>query len=411
MNKFRLILNEDTFLLVKNDDGLVYQSKNYRSFVFSISERLNEICRHLLVLEHLYTVELTEEDLNIPDVRFFLDNLLEIGAGRLIPSTKTKKGDVSLMPILKIHEQVDYFNEKHKRGVGGRIIKHIHELTFYVTGSEYGNDQYFRQTIFPTKSESILEKDKIIRFIRNTKNLFLSNINLVGNIFSYPKFEELLREIEIFEVTVTFCITASDVLANKKLLEKTDWNDKTSFRILMDKKDYIEPITAFFEYIKIPFSVDFIIISEQDYLDIEQISTTIKSNFVPMYNGENIDFFESNVFIRQEEILASALSKRQIFMRQATNIFYFGKLTVLPDGKVYADVNQTPLGTIDDTVYSIVYKEFTEEKSWFRIRDFAPCKDCVFQWLCPSPSNYEIAIGRNNLCHVKPKSNVFINVN
>jgi len=153
--------------------------------------------------------------------------------------------------------------------------------------------------------------------------------------------------------------------------------------------------------IKKYFSVDFIIFSEQDYLDIEEISATIKGNFVPVYNGENMDFFDSNVFINKDEIVTTNLSKREIFMRQAINIFHFGKLTVLPDGNVYADVNQAPLGTIDDTTYSIVYKEFTEGKSWLRIRDFAPCKGCIYQWLCPSPSNYEIAIGRFNLCHVK----------
>jgi pseudo-rSAM protein len=225
----------------------------------------------------------------------------------------------------------------------------------------------------------------------------------VGNVFSYSNFEELIREIEIFEISVTICVTASDVLAYKKLIEEIDWNDTISFRIVMNEKCDIEQIIAFFENIKIPFSVDFIVFSEQDYLDIEQIATTVKGDFVPMYNGKNIAFFESNVFISQEEIFAVALSKREIFMRQATNIFHFGKLTVLPDGKVYANVNQMSLGTIDDTVYSIVYKEFTEGKSWFRVRDCAPCKDCIFQWLCPSPSNYEIAIGRSNLCNVKVK--------
>jgi pseudo-rSAM protein len=224
---------------------------------------------------------------------------------------------------------------------------------------------------------------------------------LIGNIFAYPDFDELLHHIKAFEILVTICIMASDVFANKELLKRTDWCDKICFRIIMDKKDNIEQVITFFKDIESPFSLDFIVSSEQDYLNVEQISTTINGNFVPVYNGENIDFFKSNVFIRQEEILVSALSKRQIFMRQAINIFHFGKLTVLPDGNVYADVNQTPLGIIDDTVYSIVYKELTEGKSWFWVRDFMPCKDCIFQWICPSPSNYEIAIGRSNLCHVK----------
>jgi len=401
MKKYRLILGQDTFLWVKNNEGLVYQSRNYRAFVFSPSDKLHEICRHLLVLEHLYTVELTEDELNTPDVRYFVDNLLEIDAGQLISNTETEKGAVSLMPVLKIHEDIDYFIQKHERGVGGSIIQHIHELTFYINGSEYGNDKYYRQTIFPTKDKSVLEKENIVRFIRNSKNPYLSKINLVGNIFSYPEFEELLKQIETFEIDVTICITASDVLANKELLKNVDWSKKINFRILMDCKNKIEEVVTFLESAGISFSVDFIIFSEHDYLDVEQIATKVKNNFVPVYNGENIYFFETNVFVTQEEILASGLSKREIFKRQATNIFHFGKLTVLSKGNVYADVNQTPLGTIDDTVYSIVLKEFAEGKSWFRVRDFAPCKDCIFQWLCPSPSNYEIAIGRSNLCHVK----------
>lgn len=27
--------------------------------------------------------------------------------------------------------------------------------------------------------------------------------------------------------------------------------------------------------------------------------------------------------------------------------------------------------------------------------------DCIYQWLCPSPSNYELVIGQPNLCHIK----------
>ncbi|MCL2246415.1 MAG: TIGR04150 pseudo-rSAM protein [Lentimicrobiaceae bacterium] len=399
MKKYRLVLSEDTFLWIKNHEGLVYQSKKYRAFVFSLSEKLSEICSHLFVLEHLYTIDLTEKELKNSDVRHFVDQLIEIDAGRLIPNTSTKKGTVSLMPVLKIHEEISDYIKKHKRGVGGNIIEHIHELTFYLNGSKYGNDLYYRQTIFPTKHESVLETEKIIRFIRNSKNPFLFNINLVGNIFSFPYFEELLHHIETFEIPVTICITGSDAFENKDLLKKNDWR---KFRIIADKKDNIERTIAFFEEIGISFSVDFIIFSEQDYLDVEKFSTTMDGNFVPMCNGENIEFFESNIFISEKEILSSALSKRQIFQRQATNVNHFGKLTILPDGNVYADANQTSLGTIGDTVYSIVYREFTEGKSWFRVRNFTPCKDCIYQWLCPSPSNYETVIGRSNLCCVKP---------
>jgi pseudo-rSAM protein len=89
-------------------------------------------------------------------------------------------------------------------------------------------------------------------------------------------------------------------------------------------------------------------------------------------------------------------------MHQTLNTNDFGKLTILPNGSVYSNVNMEPLGTIENTVYSLVYKEITKGQSWFRIRDQAPCYDCVYQWLCPSPSNYELVIGKPDLCHIKP---------
>jgi hypothetical protein len=65
------------------------------------------------------------------------------------------------------------------------------------------------------------------------------------------------------------------------------------------------------------------------------------------------------------------------------------------------DKDGSILGNIyTDNIYEIVSKEIEEGKSWFRIRSHAPCNDCVYQWLCPPPSNYEIAIGRPNLCFI-----------
>lgn len=71
---------------------------------------------------------------------------------------------------------------------------------------------------------------------------------------------------------------------------------------------------------------------------------------------------------------------------------------------VYANVNTPSLGTIDDSPYSIVYKEFTNGKSCFKLREQAPCNNCIYQWLCPTPSNYETVLELPNLCHVKNKN-------
>jgi pseudo-rSAM protein len=83
------------------------------------------------------------------------------------------------------------------------------------------------------------------------------------------------------------------------------------------------------------------------------------------------------------------------------NIYDFGKINIMPNGDAHANLNHPVLGNIyTDSIYEIVQKEIDEGKSWFNIRNQAPCTDCVYQWLCPPPSNYEIAIGRPNLCHI-----------
>ena len=84
------------------------------------------------------------------------------------------------------------------------------------------------------------------------------------------------------------------------------------------------------------------------------------------------------------------------------NIYDFGKINIMPNGDVYANVNHPVLGNIySHSIHEIILKEVEEGQSWLRVRNQAPCNDCVYQWLCPPPSDYEILIGRPNLCHVK----------
>lgn len=62
-----------------------------------------------------------------------------------------------------------------------------------------------------------------------------------------------------------------------------------------------------------------------------------------------------------------------------------------------------PIGDSEEKINELVFKEMKNGKAWFLTRDeVSPCKDCLFRYLCPSPSNYELVIGKPNLCHVKP---------
>ena len=154
----------------------------------------------------------------------------------------------------------------------------------------------------------------------------------------------------------------------------------------------------------VPFEYVFNVSSMDDCQQSEQLIEQFqikKYQIKPVYTGDNIGFFEENVFLAKEDILSTPITIKDIFANQAVNLYDFGKINIMPNGDAYANVDHPVLGNIySHSIYEIVYKEIDGGKSWFRIRNQEPCSNCIYQWLCPPPSNYEIAIGRSNLCHV-----------
>jgi len=141
-------------------------------------------------------------------------------------------------------------------------------------------------------------------------------------------------------------------------------------------------------------------VEEAGEIDLE--SLIHNRRLLPYFDGSNLDFFERNVFLSKEIILGAKPSFREIFARQAINGNNFGKLTIFPDGRIYSNVNMPRLGNIKrHSLYEAVYKEMLHGRGWrLTRRNVNPCKRCVYDSLCPPLSNYELVMGRNNLCDV-----------
>lgn len=155
----------------------------------------------------------------------------------------------------------------------------------------------------------------------------------------------------------------------------------------------------------LPFEYVFDISSVSEYQQADELLEEFEIDnyrFNPIYTGCNIQFFKENIYLTKENILSTSISIKDIFARQSMNIYDYGKINIMANGDVYANIHHPILGNIyTHNILNIICKEMEEGKSWFRLRNQAPCNDCVYQWLCPSPSDYEIAIGCPNLCHVK----------
>lgn len=152
MNKHWFTLYGDTFLWLKDNMGLVYNSGNKKRFLFPVSDKIEEICHQLLATENLYTVGLTDETINDDEINQWIHSLIDIQAGYLSLNVEFGQRPISLKPILKVQDNRKYYEEQQELGFRGKILQNLHELTFYMNGSEQGNDEYFKQAIYPVRS-------------------------------------------------------------------------------------------------------------------------------------------------------------------------------------------------------------------------------------------------------------------
>jgi pseudo-rSAM protein len=122
----------------------------------------------------------------------------------------------------------------------------------------------------------------------------------------------------------------------------------------------------------------------------------------PFYDGKNVDFFREHVFLNKNDIFAVTVAQRKIFCNQALNSNFFGGLTVFPNGDVAANTHSAILGNIKKApLLEIITKELEQNTAWRKTRSEKPCNRCLYQYLCPPPSNYETAFQRMNLCAVQ----------
>lgn len=146
----------------------------------------------------------------------------------------------------------------------------------------------------------------------------------------------------------------------------------------------------------------FSVASEDDCSAAETIVqkyNIVNYEFRPFFDGHNLAFFEQEVFLTRDDIASMPVEQRVVFAHQKMNTNFFGQIVLLPNGDVKANPNGKVLGNIHhDHISNILEKELVGTDFWRNIRDRKPCMDCLYQFVCPSPSNYETVIGRPNLC-------------
>lgn len=242
--------------------------------------------------------------------------------------------------------------------------------------------------------------DKLILFLQSVPTGV--SLYIIVNISQTPCFNELLSYLDKHQLSKNIICSYKDIVhIDPSMLKKFSYYITVDFPI--DMTLWMNSRHVLLNQ-KLPCEYNFNVKSSKECLEVENIVEQFQIEqykITPAYTGENISFFEDNIFLTKEDILDARLTIKDIFSHHSINIHDFGKINIMSNGDAYANCNNPVIGNIyKDSIYEIVYNEVEKGKSWFRIRNQEPCNQCVYQWLCPSPSDYEIVIGRSNLCHI-----------
>lgn len=363
---------------ITNDRALLYNTLD-GTFLESVSAEVINLLEEILHEENYGVVLLTSERYKKRCIVEFVKELRKKYMGDLIEIDLSKDKPIQLLPFL-YSSDVQALIKKHNFFVGKRILEYLTEINIYIDSNinEYRLISFLR----------LVPSDVVIRIIGNLDEIIL-----------YKRFVSFMNQIsnrKIIKTTYDNFVPFSQNLDGVFL-----YSILVCFPIKVQQLDHsIMLLTNH----KLPFEYVFEVSSDEDFQQVERFINQYeieKYQIKPVYTGRNIDFFFKNVFLSKEDILSTHMSIHDFFVNKSINIFDFGKINIMASGDIYANKKFSPLGNIcTHNIYDIISKELEEGKSWLRIRNQKPCNTCIYQWHCPSPSDYELEIGCPNLCHV-----------
>jgi len=368
------------YVSINNNNALLY---NTLDGITVGSNKINviELLQELLIKENSGVIKLTNERYRQKEINHFIRLLRENFMCDVIDITLSKKKPVQLLPFFNYSINQDIYRKqnfpRHRS-----VLTNLFEVSLII--------------------DLTLDVKKTLFYLQSIPENII--INLIGDLKSVKDYHRLLSFLnQRSSLKSIFC-------SYKNIIPlQPDYNNNFSYTVSIDfpidiqkLRDSIHLLSL--QNLKIEYIFD--VKSVDDYSFSENLAKDFKIEnykFNPIFNGENLDFLEEYVFLNKDDILSeNIISMKNIFANQAMNIYDFGKINIMPNGDAYGNVNHPALGNIfENSILEIVSNELEVGKSWFRIRNEAPCNNCVYQWLCPSPSDLELDIGKPNLCHVK----------
>lgn len=343
----------------------------------------------------------------------FINEIREKYIGDIIDVALMPEKPLQFIPIPSLLKGTVKAKSTREDLVRENIFSYLHFLTLQINNHcnlscincSYAYKQNFNCFCNQSKDGNEMPFAQIEKIYQQIKTLPLKRIYITGgDIFSYKKFPKVL---ELFNDLKFICSLGVHYLnfPKENLLKNLEGYKLEIFVNPPYQVNKIESIIHLLKKQEVEYLFRFRFTSE---IDFEQFSTYFspvltENTFTtePLYTGQNLDFFEQNVFLNESDIFETPISLRTIFANSIVNSIFFGHLYINCGGEVKSNPNnKNLLGNISrDTFHQLISNELIHNYSWKKTRTKSPCNKCLYQFLCPPPSNYEYGLNRNNLCH------------
>jgi pseudo-rSAM protein len=393
--------NNGEYLLYNTLSGFYIESSSFKQLT-KLFDRFRDD-------ENMYFVELSNEEINNPIFKSFINDLKMKFMGDLLITEHNAQKPIQLFPILNFQKDEERFKEGYFSTIGDNIMYYLSEITLYLNSnfskSEEIPENYIKQFHFPRKKDNIdiLTLSSIKKILKQTEICNIETINILGgDIFLHQEIKQIVELFNTYNSKKIFHFYYKELNLKEKIkiASKNDINIYIDSNLKMPEFSNLKPL---FEENNI--KIIFILQSEIDYVFFEKliVENSIQNyDFKPFYNGKNDSFFEDNIYLTKEDLFENIHEQNDIFAKSRVNFNNFGKLIILNDGNIYSNINNQSLGNINKiSIKEAIYDELQTKQSWCLLKkDITVCRNCIYNQLCPPISNYEYAIGKYNLCHV-----------
>jgi pseudo-rSAM protein len=392
-NKYWLFLEPYVYISLQEKEVLLINTMNKENYI-SNDKYIISIVKEIKENENVTNIQINF-DKNSKSITELLNWLRMSYSGDYYMAEKTLK------PI-QIISTKNFSNEYKSKKDNIQM-----NIVFFINSSCKENCQncnlFNKQFIYCKKSEysQELDIDIIKNVVESINEKNLEDVSIIGgNIFDHSQLKSILYYLSKKKFKKTFVLNIKHI---------NNVNDLSIFKIKNYELNIKSTAEDLKKYLRINEQLVFADINYKIDLVYEDINRddffyeNVNINRRPFFNKNNLLFFEKYVYLEREDILSNIPSYDYLETNKYINQYFYGKLIIDFNGNAFVSFNYNRIGNIFTDSFSKILDTIYNEKSpwWLTRQNVTYCKGCVFNQLCPPISDYELYIGKYNLCLLK----------